>query len=72
MGDKILNNTNFNNGEKCPRLIRVRVDETKSGYALADLTDRISYTKDQFESNIEMFMDLFETKFINEKPLQQV
>jgi len=72
IGDRILNNTEFNNGEKSPHLISVRVDETKSGYAVADLSDKVFYTEDQFETNIPEFLDLFRAKFKNEKPLQQV
>jgi 6-pyruvoyltetrahydropterin/6-carboxytetrahydropterin synthase len=57
MGKKIIQNTNFKNGEKNPQLIEVRVDETKSGYALASINDikNIKYDLNDFKSNIPEF-----------------
>jgi len=61
-GNKIIENTEFNNNEKNPKLIRVRVDETKSGFALAGLEDIIglNYDLSNFESNICNFNKLKE------------
>jgi len=62
MGNKIIENTEFNNGEQSPKLIRVRVDETKSGYAFAGYEDivNIDYTLDDFETEICNFNKLKE------------